>query len=428
MTVGLLRRFTQVLPSLALAFAMAIAVWVSAETAANPFVTQDLPRPVEVEIIGLDPGIVLVTEPPFQITAKIIAPQNEWPRLASDPDLVTALVDVSGLGPGVHEIEIKPQISPALRGADIVSVQPPELTVTLENLATRSYSIMLIRQGEPAIGFRAEEPTLNQDLATVSGPESEVQKVAEIRASLDLGDAHETISTSIPLQALDKNEQVIEHVTINPERVIVNQPITQRGGFRSDLVVKPVFVGRIVDGYRVTNISVFPPAVTVFSVNPQDVNELPGYVETLPINLEGASDDLEIPIGLKLPSGISLVGDQDVVVQVGIAAIESSLQVPNQRVELIGLDPGLMATVGPERVDIILSGPLPRLDALLPNDVRVVVDLAGLLPGVYELTPSVELRPAQLRVDSILPSTVEVEIAVAPTPTGTPFPTPTPRP
>jgi YbbR domain-containing protein len=426
MNVGMVRRFSQVLPSLVLAFAMAIAVWVTAETATNPFVTQDFPRPVEVEIIGLDPGIVLVTEPPFQVTVKIIAPQNIWAALVGEPDLVTALVDVSGLGPGVHDLEVKAQISPTVRGADIVSIQPAKLSITLENLATRSYSIKLVRQGEPSIGFRAEEPNLSQDLATVSGPESEVLKVTEVRASLNLGDAHESINTSIPLQALDKNEQVVENVTINPERVIVNQPITQRGGFRSDLVVKPVFIGRIVDGYRVTNISVFPPAVTVFSANPQAVNELPGYVDSLPINLEGASDDLEIPIGLSLPPGISLVGDQNVVVQVGIAAIESSLQVPNKMVEVIGLSEGLAATVSPERVDIILSGPLPLLDGLLPNDVRVTVDLAGLVPGVYQMTPNVELQVAQLRVDSILPDVVEVEITIAPTPTVTPTATPRP--
>ena len=38
-------------------------------------------------------------------------------------------------------------------------------------------------------------------------------------------------------------------------------------------------VGYVADGYKLTNITVSPPTVTVFSSDPTLVNELPGYVE-----------------------------------------------------------------------------------------------------------------------------------------------------
>jgi YbbR domain-containing protein len=281
-----------------------------------------------------------------------------------------------------------------------------------------------VRGGEPAIGFQAEAATLSQDMATVTGPESLVNQVEEIRAIVDVGDAHESINLSVPLAAIDGTDNEIANVSIEPGRIQVEQPISQRGGFRSDLVVRPVYQGRLADGYRLTSISVFPPAVTVFSSDPGNVDDLPGYVETEPINLDGISDDIEARVALNLPEGISLVGDQRVLIQIGIAAIESSLTMPNQLVQIEGLAIGLDGNTTPEGVDLIVSGPLPLLNTLSAGDILVFIDVTGLGVGIHQVIPQVEVRNEQLRVESILPGTLEVGIFIAPTPTVGPSATP----
>ena len=53
--------------------------------------------------------------------------------------------------------------------------------------------------------------------------------------------------------------------------------------------------------------------------------------------------------------------------------------------------------------DIIISGPLPVLDALAPGDIRVVIDLANTAIGTYQLVPRVELNGVDLRVELFLP-------------------------
>jgi YbbR domain-containing protein len=109
-----------------------------------------------------------------------------------------------------------------------------------------------------------------------------------------------------------------------------------------------------------------------------------------------------------------------VQVQVGIATIEGSLTLTNQPVELVNLAPGLMAEVSPLTVDVIISGPLPLLDQLSQADLRITLDLTGLIKGIYQLIPTIELRIAEIRVESILPGSVEVLIVDAPSPTPTP--------
>jgi len=62
-------------------------------------------------------------------------------------------------------------------------------------------------------------------------------------------------------------------------------------------------------------------------------------------------------------------------------------------------------------VDIILSGPLPALQELQPEDVQATVDLFGLGKGTHKLAPSVILPDGRgLEVKSIVPDIVEVTI------------------
>ena len=52
------------------------------------------------------------------------------------------------------------------------------------------------------------------------------------------------------------------------------------------MAVKVVVQGQQAAGYRIENISVFPPVMTVFAEDPELVNELPGVVETQPLDLQ----------------------------------------------------------------------------------------------------------------------------------------------
>jgi hypothetical protein len=60
---------------------------------------------------------------------------------------------------------------------------------------------------------------------------------------------------------------------------------------------------------------------------------------------------------------------------------------------------------------VILSGPLPRLQSLTAQDVKVIADLFGLEPGMHKVKPTIVV-PEGLSVESVLPDTVEVEIGI----------------
>ena len=293
----------------------------------------------------------------------------------------------------------------------------------LEPLATRSLPINLSIAGEPAIGYQAGEPTLEPDEIVLSGPKSQVERVVQVRASTSLANVRESIEQTVSVQALDENGQIVTGLGLNPTETLVTLPISQQGGYR-DLAVKVLVSGQVASGYRLANISVFPPVVTVFSGDPELVNSLPGVLETQSLDLENASDDLSTRLSINLPEGVSLVGEQTVSVRVNVSPIQSSLTLSNKTIEIEGLPDGWFAQIAPESVDVILSGPLPLLEILSPQEVRVLLDVTDLEEGTHQLIPDVDILVSDIVVESILPGTVEV--ALSSTPIQTPVPTPTP--
>ncbi len=403
------------------AFILALAVWVAAVTAADPDEVRTLPAPVAVEVVGQDPGLVISTDYPKQVEVTLRAPTSVWERISSDPTSVRAILDLSGLGGGQHSVGIQVQVSE--RPARLVSVTPMTVNLALEPLATRNLKIDLNLAGQPAVGYQAGDPNLTPLQVVVAGAESQVQQAAKATVTLSLDGVRENVQKSLTVQVLDSNGRALNGLSVSPQTVDVEVPVSQRGGYR-DLAVKVVVRGQVASGYRLTDISVFPPVVTVFSTDPNVVSALPGVVETQPLDLQNANEDITTRLDLNLPEGVSVVGEQTVLIQAGISPIESSITLSNEVVQVTGLPEGLTAQVLPATVDVILSGPLPLLDTLTRQDIRVTVDLSGLTAGTHQLTPKVEILIADVVVESILPGTVEVTLV----PSGTPYPLPTPTP
>jgi hypothetical protein len=186
------------------------------------------------------------------------------------------------------------------------------------------------------------------------------------------------------------------------------------------MAVKVVVRGQVAPGYRLDSISVFPPVVTVYSSDAELISGLPGVVETQPLELNSASSNLNLRVSLVLPTGVSVVGQQTVLIQAGVSAVQSSFTLTGQAVEMTGLTDEMEAQVSPATVDVILSGPIPILDTLRPQDVHVIVDVEGLAPGSYQLTPTVQILTSSVDVESVNPGAVEVVLTPRANPTSSP--------
>jgi len=414
-----MRLFAKNLRTFLLALALGVSVWVSAVSAADPNDVRAYPDPIPLKVVGLDPSLVLTSEIPSAVQVTLRAPRSVWETLITRDDAIRAVLDLSGLSAGEHTQEIQLTISE--RPYQLILTNPTSVSVTLESLSSQTLPLVLSLSGQPAAGYQAGDATMDISEVAISGPESLVRQVERARVLINLDGVRESIDGFLPIQLVDLENRALQGLTINPETVGVNIPISQQGGFR-DVAVKVIVQGQQAAGYRIENISVFPPVVTVFADNPSLVNDLPGVVETQPLDLQDRNEDIATRLSLNLPENITLVGAQTVQVQVSISPIQTSVTLLNQPININGLGEGLAAQVFPQTVDVIISGPVPVLEAISSQDITVSVDVNELAIGVYQLTPQVDTLVENVSVESILPGTVEVVIALPSTPTPTAFP------
>ena len=414
---NLLTRIGNNLRLLLWALALALAVWVAAVTSSDPDEVRVYPTPVNIEIVGQASGLIITGDVPHQVQITLRAPRSVWDQLIAKPDNVRAVLDLSGLKQGKYQLNLQVQVDE--RPVRIVQVSPDSIPLTLETLVTQTFPLNIDVTGQPAVGYLAGNPTADVGQVVVTGAQSLVSRVKRVSVLVNLNGTREGISSSASIIAYDETNQAVTAINLQPETAHVTLPISQESGFR-DMAVKVVVHGQVANGYRLDNISVFPPVVTVYSSDPALISALPGVVETQPLDLQNMNNDINTQLGLNLPSGVSVIGDPNVSIQAAISAIESSLTLSNEKVEVTGLSSDMSAQISPAAVDVIISGPLPLLDTLTHQDVLITVDAKGLSEGAHQLTPTVQILVSNLQVESVLPGTVEVTLAPNPNPTPTP--------
>lgn len=403
-----IRKVIKFLPTFLTALILAIVVWVSAVTSTDPNEELTLAKPVPITILGLDPDLVIVNDVAEAVDVTIRAPHSIHLKLAEEPDLMRAFVNLSGLTAGSHTVDI--QVSVSIGPTEVTEISPSSINFTLENMLTKEFPITLKKTGSLPISYEAGDAKLSAETVQVIGPETQVQKVTQVVASVDLTNITTSIAKSIELKALDSRGVLVNGINLNPSQVPVEIPIKQLGGYRN-VFIKIVTTGQVARGFYLTGILVDPPTITIYSTDPELVDNMPAYIETVPVNLNGAETSFESIVALNLPEGIVVIGEQTINIEVGVAAIESSLQLVDIPVEAINVSDGLKVTLSPAKVDIYLSGPLYLLEQINSGTIKVTVDLTGKTAGTYQLTPTIILDNPSIQLDSIVPGSIEVILA-----------------
>lgn len=407
------------LGSLLLAFILALAVWIVAVTNADPTETREL-GPIPIDYSDLRQGLLIVGEPPPTAgSVTVRAPLSLWEQIGVDN--VHLSVNLEGLEEGTHELAVETSVD--VRPAQVSEWDPGSIFLTLERAATSSLDIEVVTVGEPQLGYRTTSVSTSPERAIILGPLSQVDRVVSVLATVNVLERREEFEVEVPLAAVDSAGNVVESVELDPDMTQVSVAIEPRERFRLVSVV-PNLEGEeqlAEAGYRLTDVSVTPEVITVFSSDPSALQGLPGFVLTSPFDLSGATGDLERRLSLALPDGVSPVEDQGVLVKVSISPVEGTITV-SRLVEVRGLTDGLYTQLSPDAVDIILNGPLPTLNSLQLEDVRVILDLLDLGIGIHQVPPLVIIAQTDVEHEPVFPSTIEVTITADPPPTPTASP------
>lgn len=407
----MIRSVAQNLGSIILALVLALMVWIVAVNEQNPPTDASFPDAVAIEVEGLPAGLALADDINQKVSLKLKVTAAASEQLRSED--FRAVVDLNGLGPGEHLVPVQVKCPDcAQRVIWIEGFDPAEIRVTLEEVVEKKVEILvniLDADRAAAPGYSARPPIVTPPTVTVSGPKSEVDQVSKVVANMFLGGARETVQQTRSVIARSDDGTVLRRVKVSPQTVEITIPIEPRSGYKEVSVIA-VTTGSVDFGYWISNIAVNPSTVTLVG-DPSVMRQLPGFVETEPVDVSGARQTITRTVGLVLPDKVAVEGGGTVEVVVDVSATLGGRTI--QRPAIVrGLGEGLQAEVSPSRVDVILSGPLSELSQIQADDVLVILDLSGLDVGTHQVEPLV-FTSGSLKAESIVPSTLEVVISSA---------------
>ena len=387
-----------------LSLLLAFFFWAMATEAENPTQQGPFGTPIPIEVQGLDEGMVAYDLDASRARIEIRAPKSVWDELSIED--MRAYLDLSDVSTGTVKIPV--QVDVRVSPVQLLKVTPLEVNLSVESIAEKQVTVTVRSEGTPIFGYKTAEPEIAPRTVRVRGPASMVSKVVQAKVIVSVKGQQSDVRSDYTPELLDENENPVPYVEAVPKTVTVNVPIEQLGYVR-DLAVTVAWEGQPAPGYRIVNLVVDPPVVTVFGAT-SVVKAAPGHLQTQPINLEAISQNLTTTVALQMPDGLSVISlaRPYVTATLTIEAIQSGLTLavtPTIR----GLIGEMTATVGVEQVVVILSGPLAVMERLDASDVQFFLDLTSLLPGDYALIPVITV-PDDVVIQSVIPEAIPVKI------------------
>jgi YbbR domain-containing protein len=400
--IKLVRFILSNLFTLLLSLILAFLIWINASQREDP--TQDRWLQIPVEYVGQPEDSILLSTQRRNVQIFFEGPGSIVSEL--NASAFSAIVDLSQ-APFGEEVLVPIQVTSKNPNVSVLS-QPEPVNTLLEQLVTVEIPVELDIRGEVARGHIQGDPLIDPEFIVVSGPASRVQILDRARATVFLNNDRESIVEQTQPIFYDRQGRVasVSGLTLSSDQLEVTIPVNEAANYAEKFISLDL-VGEPASGYRLLGAKIEPPSVLVQG-RPTQLNAIT-QVRTEPVDITGLTESFRQQVALVLPVGITLDEVAEVFVDIEIEPFLTTRPY-NQAVVLQGLTEDMTASVEPEDVRVVLFGPLPALETLVDEEVRVTVDLFDLGPGIYSLEPAVDFPERGIELRSIQPSLVTVNI------------------
>ena len=244
-------------------------------------------------------------------------PQKVKVRLEGPAALVTAtantlnfriFADISNRDTGNHRITLKEE---GINKSIHYEIIPSEVSVNIQIRQNRKMAIQTdFNKDSIADGYEAGTPVLSQDTAEVTSAKSEIEKINQIVAKINLpNDSKTTYSQDVIVQPLDQKKNTVNAV-VNPEVIHVRLPIFE-------LPHKTVKIKFTQDGEGVSG-KTYTFKSNVSELKIYGKKEVIDRIDTLaiPVVVSGVDKDVQRIIELPIRDGIKNYGQKSIPVSI----------------------------------------------------------------------------------------------------------------
>ena len=297
---------------LALGFAIALHFYVVSQE--NPTQTRTLL--VQLASRNSPRDLIFDEKTAPEVSVTLTGPSDQIMRLP-DAD-VNAMVDLSRAHVGKNRtIPVKVILPTGTEDIKVAEVVPDAVQVFLAARTARRIEIVASNPGTPPAGYTFSHAVVSPSYAVVAGERDAVDAVKQVVANVDPGESIGTIDNSFPVVALDEQGAQVNDVTVTPAIAHVHFSM------RAAPVTRTLLVN-----YNIVGMPTYPNKVTGVDVSPATLSVTGSLaalyefskVETLPIDISGATADVTKQVACLAPKGTTFTGASQVTITVHISA------------------------------------------------------------------------------------------------------------
>lgn len=351
------------------------------------YVVEGLPKTVDITLIGQKRHIFLAKQKPSS----------------------GVTVDLTGLKPGNHKVTLK--YSQQIKSVNY-RIDPSNVTVTIYEKVSvnKPLTYDILHKDKLDSKLYISNVKLNRDNVIVKGAEYKLEKVATVKALIDVDEmsnpqAGEMTLKNVPLVAYDDNGEVVD-VEIVPSKLTATLTITSPS---KEVPIKVVPKGDLAFGQSIKSITPSSTSVTVYGTE-QAISAL-NSIE-VPIDVKGLDSDKTYNITLSKPTGITELSVKTISVEVKLDKTTSK-EFNDIPIETENLDSKYSVQAlnkEDSTVTVVVKGSKDIVDSIKSENIKAYIDLKGLSTGEHEV--EVKVKGDDLKV-SYTSKTKKVKIKIS---------------
>lgn len=337
---------------------------ISATYNEEAYVVEGLPKTVDITLIGRKSDVYLAKQ----------LPTND------------ITVDLTGLKPGVHKVNLK--YKKALSSIEY-KLDPSVATIVIYEKQSKEKEVNyeVINKDKIDSKLMVEDVSLSTDKVFVKGKEATINEVASVKALVDLKNlvdpgVGEQELKDVKLVAYDNRGKKV-NVEIVPSKVTAMVKIASPQK-EVPIRVIPKNYKNIVFGKSISSITPNISKVTIYgnSSKLEKISYIPVYVD-----VSDLKEDKQFALTIKKPTGVRAMSASNVTVSVSLGD-ETTKEFDNIYLEYENLGDGLVVQAASQdstKVTVSVKGVQKVLSDMDPTTIKAYVDLKGLKAGQHEV-------------------------------------------
>ncbi|MGN2338962.1 CdaR family protein [Clostridium cagae] len=386
---------------------LSFGLWLYISNVENPVRTYEL-KGVPVELINKESisksNLAIVGEESFTVDLTLEGATSEITKAKKDSFKLTADMSSYALKNGENIIPI--QIVSYPQNINIKNNGFLGIKIKLETLITKDVSLKSQVNITYKENIYKKDLTVSPQKATISGPESQVNKVDRGILVGNIENLEKDINKKFPIKFVTKDNKEVKGITSNADEAELN--IKVNNGKTVPINIKTI--GNSNDGISIESMVAEPKSVHIIGED-KILNSI-NSIDTQEINISNITADAEVNTNLKLPEGVTIQeNSQNVKVKFSVKKAQEVTKNISCAVEYTNLNPNLIIDSSKSTANVSISGLESVINSITEAELKATVDLSNISEvGTYTYKPSV--ISINNRMDFNILSVDEVQIVL----------------